>query len=313
MLGSTSVAANAGAIIVWVFAVKEQLGESVATGSFAMLKAYIDESGIHKGADACVVAGYWAKKGPWRRLGKGWRSVLKQFKVPLEEFHAKDAVKKTGFFLSWSRERSADFLARLGQVTERSGIHAVCWAVFRNDFFSLTLAERKFLTGATWHAEKRKFISNGSPNKPYFTCFAECVKIVASYVPAADKVHFFFGCDRPTGEYAKTLFRYWRWRSRASKLLGASRPPAIPSPDKFGSILFPFAKDTPELQVADLFAYLTYSFMLEHQGMDLEQVILTEPVFSLVRNRKSDSDTQWRSAGLMRHIIRSSVPNFPQD
>ena len=33
-----------------------------------MIFAYLDESGIHDGAEGCVVAGYFSKKGPWRRL-----------------------------------------------------------------------------------------------------------------------------------------------------------------------------------------------------------------------------------------------------
>lgn len=276
-----------------------------------MLKAYIDESGIHKGSEVCVVAGYWAKKGPWRKFENGWRTVLRRFNVPLEKFHAKDAVNKTGFFLPWNRGQANDFLAELGQTTAASKVHPVSWGVFRDDFFSLSLAEKRFLTGGTWNSEEQRFLSTGSSNKPYFTCFTECVKIVTSYVPGMDKVDFFFGCDRPAGEYAQTLFRYWRWRAGAMRRAGRPYWSRI-SPEKFGLVSFPWAKETPPLQVADLLAYLTYRFMLEHRKNDL-QAIPHEPLLSLVTNRKRPYDTQWRNAELMRQIIHTEVPNFPKE
>jgi hypothetical protein len=81
-----------------------------------MLKAYFDESGIHEDAKACIVAGYWGKKGPCRQLESGWRATLRRFEVPLEEFHAEDVLDKAGFFFGWDFERQKQFLAALGDV-----------------------------------------------------------------------------------------------------------------------------------------------------------------------------------------------------
>lgn len=262
-----------------------------------MLTAYFDESGIHEDAGVCVVAGYWAKKGPWRVFERNWTATLREFDVPLDKFHAKDAVK---------RRDSAKLLRQLGSVTAASGIRPVCWAIYPDDFFSLSLNERRFLTGGTWHAEKREFLTTGKVSAPYFVPFQECVKIVTGHTPPADTVNFFFGCDRPAGKYAKELFDYWRRRASLATVPYVARF----SPTKFGRVGFPLAKETPPLQVADLLAHLTYLFMIENRHLDLKAVP-KEPLLSLVCNRKSDNDMCFRSGPQLREMIAQGVPDFP--
>lgn len=267
-----------------------------------MLKAYFDESGVHQGAQACVVAGFWGKIGPWRKFEKGWRSVLKNFKLPLEQFHAKEIAQRNGIFHRWDHEKYGDFLKRIGSVVRESRIRPVCHGVFHEDFYSFSLPERRFLTGAAWNPETRKFLTSGSPNKPYFIAFTECIKTVAGYTLATGKVEMFFGSDRPIAEYATHLMKWLKWRTGQQRSAGA-RINSRFSIDKFGGMHFPLAKETPRLQVADLFSYLTYIRMLEGQKTRDFDAVPNELMSALLSNRKELNDTTYRDAELLRNMI----------
>ncbi len=178
------------------------------------LEAYLDESGIQSGADVCIAAGFFGKKGAWRRLEAQWRSALASFGVPLKDFRAKNLIKRAGSFKGWGHEKHREFLNALARAIADSRIHPVCYGVFVADFFKFSLIERRFLTGATWDATKETFLSTGCPNKPYFYVFDECLKTVTSHTPAGSRAHFFFGVDRPVAGYARLHFRYLKWRSR---------------------------------------------------------------------------------------------------
>jgi hypothetical protein len=95
-----------------------------------MLQAYIDESGIHDDSSAGVVAGYFGKKGPWRRFLTEWKAAFERFKVPLGAFHALDATKGRKFFSRWSADRQSEFLSALGDVVAACQIHLVCHGIF---------------------------------------------------------------------------------------------------------------------------------------------------------------------------------------
>jgi hypothetical protein len=261
--------------------------------------AYLDESGIHGDAKACVVAGYFGKKGPWRRLETGWKATLKQFGVPLNKFHAKDAVTKRGFFNKWSRDRHDEFLKRIGETVTNCSIHPVCYGIFTDDFFKLSLNERKFVTGAFWNANEKRFTTTGCPSKPYFVPFVECLNVVNSYTPMAGRTYFFFGVDRPVGKSAKALFRYIKLGSVALNT------------DKLGTISFPLASETPQLQVADLFSYLSYDHMLARKSSGDWNSRPSDLLLALLRNRNSPYDTSYRTEKLMREMI-SVVPDLPK-
>jgi len=258
-----------------------------------MLSAYLDESGIHDDAEVCVVAGYFAKKGPWRRLESGWKATLRrrEFNVPLGKFRAKDAVKGTNYFYGWGEERRESFLSALGRIVADSGIHPVCYGLIVSDFFSFSLDERKFLTGATWNAQSQMFMSSGSPNRPYFVAFTECLRMVNLRTPPASKVDFFFGTDRALAKFAESLFRHLKRRRN------------IVTSDRFGTISFPYASESPPLQAADLFSYLSYRQMLERKQTGDWETPPSKLLISLIRNRIDPGDTSFRSEQLMRAMI----------
>ena len=240
-----------------------------------MLLAYLDESGIHGNASACVVvAGYFGKKGAWRRFESRWEGVLRRFGVPLDEFHALNAIKRQKFFAPWSEDAHSKFLMALGEAVAQNPIHPVCYGIFTEDFFKFSLNQRRFLTGATWDARRMRFKSTGCPNKPYFVAFVECLKVVASHTPAGARANLFFGVDGPTYGYAAALFRYVK-----------SRSPGLRT-DRFGAIGFPPASESPRVQAADLFSYLSYRHMIERKISGDWSSQPSSLLLDLLRNRK---------------------------
>jgi hypothetical protein len=118
------------------------------------------------------------------------------------------------------------------------------------DFNGFTLKQRRWLTGATAHSGK--LITSGCPTKPYFVPFQLCLMRVTNYVKPGSKVHFSFGLDRTFGDYAGALFRQAKTKSKDNSHSEWKKK------NQLGDIFFPMASKTPELQAADLLAYLTY-------------------------------------------------------
>ena len=87
--------------------------------AIAMLQAYLDESGTHKGSSLVVVAG-------WVGDGKAWKSFIRRWNICLNDvgvkcFHAKNK----------SHER---LKARMFRCIKKSNLEGVAWAVNQTDF-----------------------------------------------------------------------------------------------------------------------------------------------------------------------------------
>lgn len=139
---------------------------------FAMIEAYFDESGIHDGAHACLIAGYCADRSQWRYFEKNWKKVLARENI--EEFHAKVFFKNrtpgTPYF-KWSKTRWKRTLNDLLSIIESSGIRPISGGVVMRDWERLSHERRRFLTGGAYDSTRRKFITSGAPNQPYFLAF----------------------------------------------------------------------------------------------------------------------------------------------
>jgi hypothetical protein len=113
-----------------------------------------------------------------------------------------------------------------------------------DDFYSFLEARRRFLTGA--RIKNGKFITSGNPDKPYFMPFQTCIKIVLSHGQVGGKVYFFFGLNTPFASYANQFFQ---------DLLQYSHTEYR---DRIGTVAYPAARETPQLQAADLLVHLYY-------------------------------------------------------
>jgi hypothetical protein len=195
---------------------------------FAVLESYLDESGIHDGAPVCVIAGYFGAREAWRQIEKSWVSTLNYFKIPLSDFHALHFVPRAiaGHKESRNLVRSLALLAK----KHRRDLHPVSAAVVVDDFHSLTLNQRRFLTGAKWNG--KRFTSSGCSNKPYFVPFQHCLKRITSYTPKDGRVNFFLGLGKTFSGYAEALYSQIRLDPRAD--------------GRLGQITFPQASETPE-------------------------------------------------------------------
>jgi hypothetical protein len=144
-----------------------------------MIDAYLDESGIHDGAAICVVAGYFGGPGQWKKFAADWRKTLNEAEVPLEKFHAKDLIRRNGFFSDWSDEKHGSFISAVGHAICRYKLFPVSQAVVVADFNSLTQGQRKAFTGATVK-DDGTILTSGCPSKPYFLPFQYALRNICS-------------------------------------------------------------------------------------------------------------------------------------
>jgi hypothetical protein len=231
-----------------------------------MLEAYLDESGIHDGAEICMIAGYFGRQKHWGRFEREWKKVLAKFKFPLCDFHAKDLIKS---------RRHQPMLQELGDAIARHKIYPFSVGIIVPDFNSLTLSQRRFCTGATLVGGK--LVGTGSPTKPYFAPFQLCLMKVTNDTPPGGKAHFFFGLDRPFAEYARAMFAKIKTKPYTS---------AWATKDRLGMPAFPSASETPELQAADLLVHLSYKRALECRAVNNWKLSPRGVLAACVRNSK---------------------------
>jgi hypothetical protein len=236
-----------------------------------MIDAYLDESGIHDGAEICVVAGYFGGSGQFRKLASAWQKVLAKHGVALEEFHATEMVRA---------RRHQPMLLELAQAIGDYRVYPVSFGIVVADFNSYNEKQRRFITGATLNEKTGEFLSSGCPNKPYFVPFQLCLKHVTAYAPVGGKAHFLFGSDRPFAGYARSLFDQIKKQVREGSYPGTTWK----EKDRLGKAEFPLAKKTPQLQAADLYCFLTYQHMLE---------------------RRAANDWSVQPSGLLRHCLKN--------
>jgi len=214
---------------------------------FAMIDAYLDESGIHDGAKVCVIAGYFGGPGQMKRFERAWKDTLSAYSFPMKDFHAKDLLKIP---------KHMPMLKALARMAGRqSKIYPVAYGLVVDDFYSFNRDERRFLTGAALGTKSGRLLTSGCPSKPYFCPFQQVVKIVTRYAPVGGKAHFNFGLNRPFAEYALELFK--QLQSDDFK----ERPEPFntwDARDRLGEPLFPLAEETAPLQAADLLVHLFY-------------------------------------------------------
>lgn len=209
--------------------------------------AYLDESGIHQGAVACVIAGYYGGQRAMADLKDRWLNTLKRFNFPLERFHAKELIKRR------ENDQLLQELSRAIAATPKA--LPVSQAIIVNDFNSLSFEERRFLTGAT--LKNGVLVSSGAPSKPYFVPFQLVLKIVTDHTPIGGRAQFNFGIDRNFSDYARSLFLQIESQFTMPHYSGSWK-----SRDRLGNSIFPKAAETPQLQAADLLAHLEYKYLI---------------------------------------------------
>jgi hypothetical protein len=253
---------------------------------FAMIDAYLDESGIHDGAAICVIAGYFGGRGQLGKLETAWKAALSKYNFPMEDFHAKDLLKQ---------RRHRPMLHDLAEtIANQPKVYPVSLGVVVEDFNSFSLKQRRFFTGATVNRRTGKLITTGAPSKAYFVPFQNCLKTVTEYAPVGGKAHFAFGIDRPFAEYAVSLF------AQIKEQIAEGLYPAWKAKDRLGDPTFPEASKTAQLQAADLYVHLTYQHMIERHLAPSELLALC------LVNMKTREDHQFMDKECLEDVLAQS-------
>jgi hypothetical protein len=224
---------------------------------------WTDESGTHSGSAWCVVAGYRASPGQWKRFDAEWRAVLNQYGVGA--FHSKQYFNrkvitdpKRNPYLNWPDKKAASYFGDLLGVIKGRKIYPVGCAVDVRAFEAYSYRERCILAGYLSKASRRK----SRDPVPYHLAFrmvlADAIKTAAPgtelHIVIAEQTEY----QQRAGE-AYTL----------TKQLGLD--PRVQQLKSFG---MRDPKEKPALQAADLLAGRWYNFLVRgRQRLNRENVI----------------------------------------
>jgi len=203
-----------------------------------VLRAYMDESGIHGGSSICAIAGLVGTESEWETLERRWRRAVEEEGISV--FHMAEFESRLGEFEEWSDTRRRLFLSKLVETIKARDIHCLGSALVRADYDRLTEDEKIWMT-------------HGNAEYPYFLCFQHCIVEschIADGLPAEEKVAFVFDRQQEFAAEATRLYndlkdqREWPNHERLADI-----------------VAFASKRETIPLQVADLAAYETYKHL----------------------------------------------------
>jgi hypothetical protein len=163
------------------------------------------------------------------------------------------------------------FVLDLADLVERTKIFPSVKGVNLEDWYKLSIDNRRWLTGGMRRAGK--FRTNSAPDKPYYVPFSMCVAdLIHTF---KEQVHFSFGIDRKFSQHALGLYNQLK------------DDPAYEHGHLMGTFLAPPSKDTPGLQAADMVCYLLYQSCLLQIGKKAKVPKgCGDVIKKLMRNRK---------------------------
>jgi hypothetical protein len=205
---------------------------------------YFDESGIHAGSPALILAGYAAPTAQWLKFEERWKIALAGAGVSC--FHMSEFESRLGEFQGWSNPKRIAFLSNLIDIINDTAVYGLCCALSMDDYREAV------------PEDLRRF----DPRFAYLLCFAECLTWLPEILegaPPKETVNLIFdGND----QYVPTLYRMFMRFKRAlvdpqwlmGTLSGASKQDMIP------------------LQSADILAYEMYKH-LNHRLTDQDRAM----------------------------------------
>jgi hypothetical protein len=243
---------------------------------FAMMQAYMDDSGSHSTSHNCVVGGYFGGVNEWRKFERQWKPILDEYRISefhARRFYARNSKKEfVGEYKGWPNRRRLEFLDKLLKVIESRKIYPFASGVIGEEWVKENVEHRRLFTGAT-----KKFPS-GAPSKPLFVGFMTCVVRVASHCHPGVKVNFVFDDNPQTVGWASICYSGMKALVTKDRSLTAS----------MGDLSFASSKTALPLQAADLIAYEAHNWAKESSGNENH---LTRPVYRrALRNFKTKED-----------------------
>ncbi|HEV2561106.1 MAG TPA: DUF3800 domain-containing protein [Rhizomicrobium sp.] len=193
-------------------------------GVVAVIKAYMDESGTHKGSPVVTVGAYVAHSATWRDWTKNWNRQ----KRPIKVFHATDCAALAGEFEGWSAPQRDEYVKNLLPVIGGGGLIGHAAGIRMDDFRSVASA----------YPELARVFST-----PYTACFQWVIQEILTSlnrVGAQDRVAFFHE-ENDFQKDALDCFSYLRERYNST--------------GRVLSLTFGGKADYTPLQAADTLAY----------------------------------------------------------
>lgn len=272
--------------------------------AFCMIEAYMDESGIHDGAKICAVAGYWGNVKKWKKFEPRWSRILADADEPsLKEFHSTDFWysngSRKGVFARWSDTKADKFIDDLTQCIVDTKIFPTSAALVVDEWNKLNRAERKHLSGGYYNPVKKKFDSEGAPNKTYFFPFQLAIITPAVHCRRGLHVHYVFDLNKQFKNHALNLYGLLKKDVR----LGCRH--------RLGSLDFETGIDAVGLQAADLLAYQTYKFA--HSRTDRDRPIPVKEMPPLLRKLVTNGQDDQSFPFLDREGLNIALQSLPPD
>jgi hypothetical protein len=100
------------------------------TGLVVVLKAYMDESGVHDGSPVVTVAAYLARPRDWQAWTKRWNAA----KRPIKVFHAVDAQNLEGEFKGREKDERDAIVKRILPVIVEAEFPGIVIGIHMDEF-----------------------------------------------------------------------------------------------------------------------------------------------------------------------------------
>lgn len=227
------------------------LNDPLSRKVFAMLQAYMDDSGSHEGAHNCVVAGYWGGVKEWRFFEWQWGEVLRsegieEFKA--NEFWPRPKGVRLGPYKSWTDERHKRFIDRLLTIIESRNITPFASGFVGAEWDKLPVFLQRMFSGAREDTQQIK---------PLIMPLLLCVTTAVKYCKPGKTMHFVMDSDpRIAGRAAQTFAELKRYAI-------AEDGPIYTS---LGGLTFEDSRSAVPLQAADLLAYEAHRYAKRANG-----------------------------------------------
>jgi hypothetical protein len=196
-------------------------------GAVAVLRVFMDESGIHDGSPIVTVAGYIGRPADWRAWTKEWVRTLRPTKI----YHATDAQNLTGEFGDWTSEEVAELAKKLLPIIASGNAHNIAGVVVGIDL-------RVFEAAMKGHDDLRAIFGT-----PYVACVQWVMQIflnLANQTGNSERIAFV----HENNSYHGQVYEAFNW-IKANSNRG----------NNVISLTFGGKKDYPPLQAADILAY----------------------------------------------------------
>lgn len=188
-----------------------------------MLKAFMDESGVHDGSPVVTVGAYLGTARAWRGFIADWNRE----KRPVRVFHSTDCQNLRGEFAGWSGEERDTFVVRMLAVIRETTIAGIAVGINMNDFREAVLE----------HPDLPRIIG-----EPYGACFHWTLGSLLEQLDGMgvhDRLAIYHEANDYQGD-ARTTFDFFRRANAGRRRL---------------SLTFGSKAEFVPLQAADILAY----------------------------------------------------------